>query len=243
VTPDAPPQILVVIAARDEADRLGATLEALRATFPGARVLVADDGSRDATAAVAAAGGAEVVSAPRSLGKGGAATLAAQRLLDSVRDPAGPPVVVLLCDGDLGASAARLVPLVDAVRSGTLDLAVASFAHRLGGGFGLAVGYAHGAVRRMTGLDLQAPISGQRAMRGEVLSAVVPFAPRFGMEIGMTVDAARAGFRVGEVELDLEHRATGRTWRGFLHRARQLRDFIAVERSRRASTSGRYGPA
>ena len=41
----------------------------------------------------------------------------------------------------------------------------------------------------------------------------------------MTIDAARAGFRVGEVELDLEHRATGRTLRGFLHRARQLRDF------------------
>jgi hypothetical protein len=54
------------------------------------------------------------------------------------------------------------------------------------------------------------------------------------MEIGMTVDAARAGFRVGEVEVDLEHRATGRTWGGFVHRARQLRDFMAVERSRAA---------
>jgi hypothetical protein len=149
---------------------------------------------------------------------------------------------VLLCDGDLGASAARLVPLVDAVRSGALDLAVASFARRLGGGFGVAVGYARGAVRRLSGLDLQAPISGQRAMRGEVLPALLPFAPRFGMEIGMTVDAARAGFRVGEVELDLEHRATGRTWGGFRHRARQLRDFVAVERSRRSSTSGRSGP-
>jgi glycosyltransferase involved in cell wall biosynthesis len=233
VSADPSPEILVVIAARDEADRLGATLDALRATFPGARVLVADDGSRDATAAVAAGGGAEVVSAPRPLGKGGAATLAAQRLLGRVRDDPAGPAIVLLCDGDLGESAARLVPLVDAVRSGALDLAVASFARRLGGGFGLAVGYAHGAVRRLSGLDLQAPISGQRAMRGEVLPAVLPFAPRFGMEIGMTVDAARAGFRVGEVELDLEHRATGRTWGGFLHRARQLRDFVAVELSRR----------
>jgi glycosyltransferase involved in cell wall biosynthesis len=224
---------IVIVTAHDEADRLGETLAALGAAFPGARVLVADDGSRDATAAVGAAGGAEVVSAPRPLGKGGAATLAAERLLDRVRDPAGGPAIVLLCDGDLGESAARLVPLVDAVRSGALDLAVASFARRLGGGFGLALGYAHGAVRRLSGLDLQAPISGQRALRGEVLPAVLPFAPRFGMEIGMTVDAARAGFRVGEVELDLEHRATGRTWGGFVHRARQLRDFVAVELSRR----------
>jgi hypothetical protein len=53
------------------------------------------------------------------------------------------------------------------------------------------------------------------------------------MEIGMTVDAVRAGHRLVEIELDLGHRATGRTWRGFLHRARQLADFVAVYLSRR----------
>jgi len=229
--PDAP-EILVVIAARDEADRIGATLAALHETFPGARLFVADDGSTDGTSSVAAAGGAEVVWAPEPVGKGGAATRAARRALEAARDPDG--AIVLLCDGDLGASAGRLGPLVDAVREGRLDLAVAAFARRVGGGFGVAVGYARRAVRRLTGLELNAPISGQRALRGDVLHAVLPFAPRFGMEIGMTVDAARAGFRVGEVEVDLEHRATGRTWGGFVHRARQLRDFAAVERSRAA---------
>jgi hypothetical protein len=49
----------------------------------------------------------------------------------------------------------------------------------------------------------------------------------------MTVDAHRAGFRLVEVELDLEHRATGRTAAGFLHRARQLADFTRVYASRR----------
>jgi glycosyltransferase involved in cell wall biosynthesis len=233
--PDAA-EILVVIAARDEADRIGATLAALRETFAGARLFVADDGSTDGTSAIAAAGGAEVVWAPEPVGKGGAATRAAQRALEAAGEPES--AIVLLCDGDLGASAARLEPLVDAVREGRLDLAVAAFARRVGGGFGVAVGYARRAVHRLTGLTLDAPISGQRAMRGEVLRAVLPFAPRFGMEIGMTVDAARAGFRVGEVEVDLEHRATGRTWRGFVHRARQLRDFMAVERSRRGQPAG-----
>ena len=103
----------------------------------------------------------------------------------------------------------------------------------MGGGFGFAVGYAHGAIKRLCGLDLKAPISGQRAMRGEVLAAVVPFAARFGMEIGMTVDAARAGFVIEEVPLHLAHRATGKTWRGFAHRGRQLADFVAVYVSRR----------
>ena len=61
---------------------------------------------------------------------------------------------------------------------------------------------------------------------------MLPFAPGFGMELGMTIDAARAGHRVIEVELDLSHRATGRTAAGFAHRGRQLRDFVRAYRSR-----------
>src|SRR5205823_606078 len=104
---------------------------------------------------------------------------------------------------------------------------------RVGGGFGIAVGFAGWAIRSLTGLEVRAPISGQRAMHPEVARAVTPFAPGFGMEIGMTVDAHRAGYRLVEVELDLEHRATGRSAAGFVHRARQLRDFARVYASRR----------
>jgi hypothetical protein len=53
------------------------------------------------------------------------------------------------------------------------------------------------------------------------------------METAMTIDAVRAGFRVREIELHLEHRATGRTLAGFAHRARQLLDFARVWWSRR----------
>jgi hypothetical protein len=140
--------------------------------------------------------------------------------------------VVLLCDGDLAASADALKRLVEEVRADRADLAVAAVATRVGGGFGWALGFARWAIRRRCGFEAGAPISGQRALRAELLSAVVPFAPRFGMEIGMTIDAVRAGFRVREVELPLAHRATGKTLRGFLHRGRQLLDFAAVYRSR-----------
>jgi glycosyltransferase involved in cell wall biosynthesis len=222
---------VILVAAHNEADRLPATLAALGRAFPGARVVVADDGSTDATAALARAAGAEVVSTGRDIGKGGAMTAAARTVLDRAIAP--DPPVVLVCDGDLGDSAAHLAALAEAVRDGRADLAVGSFARRAGGGVGAAIGFARWAIRNLVGLDLEAPISGQRAMRGEVLGVVVPFAPRFGMEIGMTVDAARAGFRVAEVPLDLEHRATGRTFRGFLHRGRQLADFVAVAFDRR----------
>ena len=59
---------------------------------------------------------------------------------------------------------------------------------------------------------------------------MLPFARGFGMETGMTIDAVRAGFRVAEIELDLEHRATGRTLAGFVHRAGQLRDIARAVR-------------
>lgn len=220
-----PPVIL--IAARNEASRLPATLAALARAFPGARVVVADDGSTDGTAQAARAAGAEVVRSERPLGKGGAATLAARHVLDATSGP-NPPRV-LLCDADLGPSAAELRGLLDA----DADVAVAVFARKVGGGFGVAVRAARSAIAHRTGLELLAPLSGQRALRGEVLSVVTPFARGFGMEVGMTIDAARAGFSVVEVPLDLEHRATGRTWSGFVHRGRQLRDLLAAYLARR----------
>jgi len=103
----------------------------------------------------------------------------------------------------------------------------------VGGGLGLAKGYARSAIRKLCGLETTAPISGQRAMRAQVLAELLPFAPRYGMEVGMTVDAVRAGYRVAEIELPLAHRATGKSIAGFLHRGRQLRDFVAVYRDRR----------
>ncbi len=219
--------LFVIVAAHNEADRIAVTLAALSATFPSASLWVADDGSSDGTGAVAEAAGATVVRSERVVGKGGAVTLAAQRALASNGS------VALLCDGDLGKSAAQLGPLVEAVRHGDADLAIAVFSRRVGGGFGWAVGFAHWAIRRRCGLALRAPISGQRALTGQTLARVLPFAHGFGMEIGMTIDAARAGARVHEIDLDLSHRATGRTLGGFLHRGGQLADFVRVYLARR----------
>ncbi len=221
----------MIVAARDEADRIAATLDALKEAFLGARIIVADDGSADATSDLALAGGAEVVSRRRPHGKGGSMTAAAATV-GRLAELDDPPVFVL-CDGDLGASAGELRRLVEAVDAGECDLAIGAFSKRVGGGFGAALGFARWAIERRSGYRAGAPISGQRAMRGEVLRAVVPFAPGYGMETAMTIDAVRAGFTVREYELDLEHRATGRSARGFAHRARQLVDFARAWWSRR----------
>lgn len=218
----------VIVAARDEADRIAETVAALHEAFPGTTVVVADDGSEDATGEVAREAGAVVVGGPWQ-GKGGAASMAAAKVLED-----GPPsdgAVVLLADADLARSASKLAPLALAVQSGEADLTVAMFASRVGGGFGVALGFAHWAIEKRCGLDTQAPISGQRALSYDALEQVAPFHPRFGMEIGMTVDAVRAGLTVKEIELDLAHRATGKSLKGFIHRGRQLRDFVGVYRA------------
>ena len=222
-------RLAAIVAARNEADRIGETVSALRETFPAAAIWVADDASTDGTAEAAMVAGAEVVSRARPHGKGGNVTAAAEAALGAET----APHLVLLCDGDLGASAARLGSLVEAVGRAECDLAVASFSRRVGGGFGVALGFARWAIRRLCGAETEAPISGQRALRAEALRSCLPLASGFGMEIGMTVDAVRHGYRLREYELDLEHRATGRTFGGFLHRAVQLRDFLRVYASRR----------
>lgn len=226
--PEAPPTRFVIVAARNESDRIGATLDALREALPGARLWVADDASLDGTAQVAMRHGAQVVSRGRAHGKGGNVTAAAEAALSELDGKA----TVLLCDADLASSARTLTSLVDSVEAGECDLAVAAFERREGGGLGIALGYARRKILELCGYVAEAPLSGQRAMRSDVLRAVLPFADDFGMEIGMTVDAVRAGYRVKEIDLPLSHRATGRTLGGFVHRGRQLRDFRRTVRAR-----------
>jgi Glycosyl transferase family 2 len=255
------PDILIIVAALDEADRISRTLAALAAAFPGAPVWVADDGSTDATPELAREAGATVVRSERVIGKGQAMTAGVRAALASIdlRDggarvrartgidgdaddaaPSSPPVesaresIVLLCDGDLGNCARELPALVDALGGeDDVGLAVAAFVTRVGGGFGLALAFARWAIRHRCGLSARAPISGQRAIRARVLPDILPFASGFGMEVGMTIDAVRAGHRVVEVDLPLVHRATGRTPAGFAHRGRQLLDFVRVYFARR----------
>ena len=231
---------LVLVAARNEAATLERTLAALASAFPGDPVWVADDGSSDGTAAVAAGAGARVLSSGRRAGKGAAMTLAAREALAGAMtgalaraDAGTQEAVVLLCDGDLGESARRLGPLVELVRGGEADLAIAGFKTKVGGGFGLALAFARWAIRRRCGLEAGAALSGQRAVRAGALAGLLPFAAGYGMEVGMTIDAVRAGWHVAEIELELTHRATGRTPAGFVHRARQLGDIARAYRRRR----------
>jgi len=206
----APPTpITILIAARDEEARIGTTIEDLQRQFPGSEVIVADDGSRDGTATVAEAAGALVVRLPRR-GKGQALTIGER--VAAYGD-------LLLCDADLRGDLQRLL-------EGDSDLTIAAFARKQGGGFGIAKQVARRLIRRASGYGAREPLSGQRRLTQEARDAVFPLAAGFGCETAMTADATRAGLTIAEADVDLEHRATTRDLRGFLHRGRQLRDIL-----------------
>jgi Glycosyl transferase family 2 len=226
--------VLALVPARDEAERVGATVRALR-DLPGVtEVLVVSDGSTDATAARALEAGAHCLDLPRNLGKGGALNAGLAALMGRVAERVSPePAVLLLADADLAETAGRLDRLLAPVLAGEADLAIADLPAQHGaGGFGIAMGLARRGMARATGRRMAEPLSGQRAVRWEALPALLPFAPGFGVEVAMTMDALRAGLRVVEVEVDLHHNATGKDLSGLLHRARQARA-VARELTRR----------
>ena len=214
----------MIIPAKDEADRIAATVKAAQ-ELPGAGlVVVVDDGSSDATGRVAREAGARVVRHSRNRGKGAAMETGAEavRLLD---DDLDRPRHLLFLDADLAETARDAAPLVEPVLAGDADMTIAVFSTTVKlGGHGFVVRLSREGIRRATGWEPDAPLNGQRCLTRAAFDAALPLAAGFGVETALTIDLLRQGFRVREVEVPLAHRATGTDWRAQLHRGRQFRD-------------------
>jgi glycosyltransferase involved in cell wall biosynthesis len=218
--------VAVVIPARNESDRIAATVRAA-AGLPGVDILiVVDDGSTDGTAAAAREAGASVMRHARNRGKAAAMETGAEavRLLEDTehRDQARH---LLFLDADLADTAADAAPLAEPVRAGRADMTIAVFSSRVKqGGHGFVVGLSGSGIMRATGWRPAQPLNGQRCLTRAAFEAARPLAPGFGVETGLTIDLARQGMQITEVEVPLAHRATGGDWRSQLHRVRQFVD-------------------
>lgn len=226
------PDLAVVIPARNEADRIAATVAAASKLAGVDIVVVVDDGSTDSTAALAASAGAQVMRHARNRGKAAALETGAEavRLIEAGRQieaghGASGPRHLLLLDADLADSAADAGPLVDPVRAGTADMTIAVFTTRVrNGGFGIVTTTAGAGIEHATGWRPAQPLNGQRCLTRAAFTAALPLAPGWGVETGMTIDLLRKGMRITEVEVPMSHRATGKDWRSQLHRLHQLAD-------------------
>ncbi len=234
------PGVAAIVPAKDEAQRIAATVAAVRA-IPGVDlVVVVDDGSTDSTAELARSAGAEVARHARNRGKAAAMTTGAAYVARHEGIEAGPhPRPLLFVDGDLEASAANLGVLVPPVLEGRADMTVATLPPQktAGGGRGFVVRLARKGIEDLTGFSAVQPLSGMRCISRPAFDAATPLARGWGVEVGLTVDVLLAGLRVEEVPCELHHRVTGKDWRGQLHRARQYRD-VALALARRRARRG-----
>lgn len=224
MTDDGKPRVSVLVPALNEAVTIGATVRSIKETGLVDEVIVIDDASTDGTGDLAEEAGAQVIRRPARGGKGEALNAGLS---------AATGDILATVDADTGETAGEVRHLIAPILAGQADLTVARFPRaRRKGGFGLVKGLARWGIRRLTGLDAESPLSGQRAMRRQVIEALGGFASGFGVEVGMTIDAARHGFRVREVPVRMTHRETGRDLGGFVHRGRQFID-VARELLRR----------
>lgn len=217
-------QVSVLIPAFNEAERIAATVKAVRQLPADCRIgeiIVVDDGSADTTAVEAETAGADVVVRQPNRGKGAALEAGYALALGEI---------LLLLDGDLGETAVEAERLLRPVLYGGADMTIATFPARpgAGGGIGLVVRLARWGIRRLTGQTMAAPLSGQRALKRAVLVEIGGFAEGWGVEVALTVSALRRGFRVLEVPTVMSHRVTGRSPSAILHRAKQFAAAAAV---------------
>ena len=220
-----------MIPAKNEEQRIAATVTAVRGLPHVATVIVVDDGSSDRTGEYAGGAGAIVVRHQRNRGKSAALESGVNALgVIEQRDKRPEADILLLLDADLGKTAANAAPLIEPVVTGAADLTIGVLPQQTtedgspAGGMGLVVNTARRGIEDLCGFTARAPLSGQRCLTRRAFELASPLAAGWGVETGMTIDIVRAGLTVTEIDVDLGHRVTTNDLAGQLHRARQLAD-------------------
>lgn len=234
--------VAAVVPCKDEADRIAATVAAVRALEGVDLVVVVDDGSSDRTAQIAEAAGAQVIRHGVNQGKAAALEtgVAFVRAQKASAMPGAGPRHLLFVDGDLEGTAGNLGVLVEPVAGGEADMAIATLPPQktAGGGHGFVVRLARKGIADLTGFVAAQPLSGMRCLTAEAFEAARPLARGWGVEVGLTVDVLAAGLHVVEVPCELHHRVSGKDWRGQVHRAEQYRDVWRALTLRRLRRTG-----
>jgi glycosyltransferase involved in cell wall biosynthesis len=188
----------VVIPCLDEEPAIGQLVTTLRRHLSARdRVIVVDNGSRDRTAEVAMAAGAEVVSEPRR-GYGRACLAGMQACGDGI---------AVFLDGDGADRPEDLMNVVEPIRSGAAELSVGARQQRETGSMTLAQRFGNRLVTSMISRASGSRVTDlgpMRAIRVEKLIALQPSARTYGWSTEMTVKALRARYRY--VEVPVGHR-------------------------------------
>lgn len=185
--------VALVIPALDEEHAIGPLLDAVDRTLIR-DVIVGDNGSRDGTAAVARARGAEVVRVDER-GYGAACAGALERLATDID-------LVVFMDADGSDDPAEIAMLLEPIRAGRADLVIGSRVHvergaltpqqRFGNWLATAL------IARIYG-HRYTDLGPFRAIRRELLDRIAMRDRRYGWTVEMQVRALQLNARVTEV--------------------------------------------
>ncbi|RPI38381.1 MAG: glycosyltransferase family 2 protein [Nitrospiraceae bacterium] len=199
---------LIIIPAYNEENSIRNVLEDINAHFPAADIVVINDGSTDATSAVAKTSGAKVIDLPHNLGIGGAMQTgykyAEQRGYD----------VVIQFDGDGQHRADQLETLFEPLLNNGADMVIGSrfigekaYKSKFSRLIGIKI--LSGAVSLLTGKRITDPTSGFRAANRRVVEFFSRYYPDDYPEPEAVVLLKRAGFKIAEVPALMRERQAG----------------------------------
>lgn len=197
-------RVAVLIPALNEEQTIAEVVLAFRAAAPGARIIVFDNASTDATEARARQAGAEVWHEPRR-GKG--------NVVQSMFREIDADIYVMV-DGDATYPAERIHDLMQPIATGQADMVIGSrllqgsasdfrAMNRAGNLF-----YAM-LLRRLFGFRISDLLSGYRAFSRRLVKTLPLLGGGFETEAEMTIKAVHRGFRVVEVPVTLVARPEG----------------------------------
>jgi len=196
---DTDTRLLVIVPAYNEAGKIAAVVERVCATVPAADILVINDGSQDATATLAAAAGAIVVSHPFNMGYGVTIQTGYKYALSHGYD------YLVQIDGDGQHDPTYIPALLVPLATGEADFVLGSrfmgeesYAPSLSRRVGMA--FFRGLVRRITGLPITDCTSGFQAFNREVIGFFCrDIFPVDYPDADVLITLHRAGFRIREL--------------------------------------------
>jgi glycosyltransferase involved in cell wall biosynthesis len=206
--------VSILIPAYNEEKRIGNTIKPLINSNCIDEIIVIDDGSSDHTAKKAGEYGVVVSRLGKNMGKGWA-------LRHGIKQAKGN--IIGFLDADVEESSLEIEKLIKPVAEGDCDVTIAKFPpSKKKGGFGLVKQLAKRGVYLYTKKIISSSLSGQRVFNRKVLEDILLPTGGYGVEVDMTIDILKKGYKIKEVPVNMKHAETGRDIKGFKHRAKQF---------------------
>lgn len=202
------PRVLVIIPAYNEEKSVGKVIADLRRFCPEYDVVVINDGSRDNTAAVARAAGAQVIDLPFNLGIGGAMQTG---YLYAYRN--GYDIAVQM-DADGQHEPGELPKIMAPLLAGEGDMIVGSrfvapTGYRSPVGRRMGIWFLSFLLRLLSGQWIKDTTSGFRAVNREIIRLFAHYYPTDYPEPEVLIVLDKLGFRILEVPVEMKSRQAG----------------------------------